>query len=503
MKPTEDLYFLIKSLSKGEKIYFKKFSKRHIIGGENKYVKLFDIIDNLSGQYDENTVKINFGKDKFINQIHVAKNYLFELILKSLYEFHSGKKSESVINENLEKIDFLLEKNLKKAAIKLLYKTKEIAKNSFHYEHLYRILETEAYIIAREYSKKATGELDRINIEKNEALEILGNISLYKTLNNKLNILTSKWSYSNDPDFKNKIRGIMEISEVKNELKASDYACRMELYRIKIKAYRFLLDDKNSLLYREKALLLMEQHPEIISKFPEKYISRIYDYINYALGTEAGIKKDIKIENHLWKMKTCLDAVLNSRKSLSVKALNWYYYYQMLIGYNYTTLNKEGFELAIASFGRDIDYFRKNLSPRYLLNIYYYCIISFFEFRNYEEALTWQQKFIQHKKASDFEELYLTMLIVSVILHYELGNYELAESLIKNARRYYRKMNFKNESAMVLLTFLRLLVNAGKEDYKKIYFELNEKLEILSKKETEIRFLNSFDFRKWVSNKLN
>jgi len=88
-------------------------------------------------------------------------------------------------------------------------------------------------------------------------LENLRNVSLYKTLNNKLNIITSKWSYSNDPDFQEKILKILEIPEVENESKAADYLSKLELFRIKIKAYRFLLNDEKSLYYREKAVQLM------------------------------------------------------------------------------------------------------------------------------------------------------------------------------------------------------------------------------------------------------
>lgn len=502
MKPSDELFKLIKSLSKAEKIYFKKFSKRHVIGAGNKYVKLFDVINKQDKIYDENNVKENFKGDRFVNQIHVAKNYLFDLILKSLYDFYSDKNSETVINENLTKISILTGKNLTGSANKILRKTKELAKDNFHYEHLYRVLESEAYITARSYSKGSTGLLEQLNREKNEALEMLSNVSLYKTLNNKLNVITSKWSYSNDPDFKKKIKEILEIPEVKNELKATDYPSILELYRIKIKAYRFLLDDENSLKYREKALLLMEQNPEIANKHPEKYISRLYDLINYALGTETGISKNFKIENYLEKMKKYLDAVLSSRKSPAVKALNWYYYFQMLIGYQYTILNKEGLNNSINRFSSQIEIHIKHLNPRYLLNIYYYCIISFFEFEEYEKALFWQQKFVNHKKAADFEELYLTILIVSVILHYELGNYDLAESLIKSTRRFYNKKNFKNETSKSLLSSLRQLTGSTGIETKKIFSELREKLEILSKKETELRFLNSFDFRKWVSSKL-
>lgn len=502
MKPADTLYKLIKSLTKGEKIYFKKFSKRHVLGSGNKYVKLFEIIDKSKNGYDENYVKKCFGNDKFINQIHVGKNYLFDLILQALYEYHADKDSETIINQNLSKIRLLSEKNLNNAARKLLNKTKDTSKVNFHYELLYKLLETEEYITAHEYSKNSMELLERLNKEKHEALENLRNVSLYKTLNNKLNIITSKWSYSNDPDFQEKILKILEIPEVENESKAADYLSKLELFRIKIKAYRFLLNDEKSLYYREKAVQLMEQYPEVIKNYPEKYISRLYDFINYALGTETGISKNFKIESYLVKMKKCLDMVLNSRMSPAIKALNWYYYFQMLIGYQYTVLNRDGFHTAILNFEREIELHTNYLRPRYLLNLYYYCIISFFEFKEYNNALVWQQKFINHKSAQQFEELFLTMLIVSVILHYELENFELAESLIKKTSRYYKKKGFKNESGKILISNLRMLNSAAKEDVNVIFKNLNEKLEILADKETEKRFLNSFNFRKWVSEKL-
>ena len=52
---SQDLFRLIKSLSIAEKRYFKIFANRHVRGEENKYVKLFDAID-------EQVTKIKLNK---------------------------------------------------------------------------------------------------------------------------------------------------------------------------------------------------------------------------------------------------------------------------------------------------------------------------------------------------------------------------------------------------------------------------------------------------------
>ena len=44
--PSQDLYKLIKSLTKTEKRYFSKFAEKHVIGDQNNYYKLFKVIDN-------------------------------------------------------------------------------------------------------------------------------------------------------------------------------------------------------------------------------------------------------------------------------------------------------------------------------------------------------------------------------------------------------------------------------------------------------------------------
>ncbi len=53
MKPSNDLFRLIKSLNKNEKGYFKKFVQLHSLGKNADYLLLFDEIDKQPDEYDE------------------------------------------------------------------------------------------------------------------------------------------------------------------------------------------------------------------------------------------------------------------------------------------------------------------------------------------------------------------------------------------------------------------------------------------------------------------
>ena len=88
MTPSEDLFRLIKSLTPNEKGYFKKFSKIHVREGKNNYMMLFEAIDKQI-EYDEKAIINKFSKEQFVKQFPVAKNYLYNLILKALDVYHS------------------------------------------------------------------------------------------------------------------------------------------------------------------------------------------------------------------------------------------------------------------------------------------------------------------------------------------------------------------------------------------------------------------------------
>jgi len=55
MKPSTELFDLIRSLSQSEKRYFKVYASKHVIGKENNYVRLFEAIGDSRGKSSSNT----------------------------------------------------------------------------------------------------------------------------------------------------------------------------------------------------------------------------------------------------------------------------------------------------------------------------------------------------------------------------------------------------------------------------------------------------------------
>lgn len=88
MKPNTDLFRLIKSLTRNEKGYFKKYAQVHGNTKNADYLLLFDEIDKQQDTYDEARLIARLKGKPMVHHLSVVKNYLFEMILKSLRSFH-------------------------------------------------------------------------------------------------------------------------------------------------------------------------------------------------------------------------------------------------------------------------------------------------------------------------------------------------------------------------------------------------------------------------------
>jgi hypothetical protein len=74
MATKNTIFNIVKSLSMNEKRYFKIYCKQHVVNGQNKYVLLFDLIDNQSVFDDEliknELSKLNYSKNNFSSDIN-------------------------------------------------------------------------------------------------------------------------------------------------------------------------------------------------------------------------------------------------------------------------------------------------------------------------------------------------------------------------------------------------------------------------------------------------
>ena len=134
---SDDLFRLIKSLNKQEKRYFKLHASRHVIGKQNKYVLLFDAIDAQQA-YDEKKIRQKFEGEPFTRQLHVAKNYLYQLIMTSLRNFHDSRR-EDKFYILMRDAQLLFDKGLYQQSEKVLQRAKRSAADNERFLQLLEV----------------------------------------------------------------------------------------------------------------------------------------------------------------------------------------------------------------------------------------------------------------------------------------------------------------------------------------------------------------------------
>lgn len=183
MRSSDNLYILIKSLTKGEKLYFKKFSSKQVKGDGNNYIRLFDAINNLVKKDDinETELKAILKSYKLINNFSVAKSYLYERILESLATQHKDEL-RALVNQSR----ILYSKNLLHLAMKSVQKTKKKAIKFKDNSTLLSMLNLEYNILTRLGSKASTDSLKKVFLQEKKIIEnILKEINKPSELNSR------------------------------------------------------------------------------------------------------------------------------------------------------------------------------------------------------------------------------------------------------------------------------------------------------------------------------
>ena len=491
MKVTDDLFQLIKSLDQSEKRYFKIFATMHIKGSEeNKYIMLFDAIDKQS-EYDEDEIRKKFKNEKFLNQLHVAKNYLYNNILKSLRLFHSERSKLNELMDILRDVQILYEKSLYKQCRKLLDKAKKIAYTYEKHSHILAVLDWEK-TLARTSAYANTEEKDLLGFydEINETMEKLRNINEYWKLTMNSFLLRKKQGEIRDKAELKKFNEIIKHPLLQSENKATSFQSKTFYFNIKGLYYFTNKDYKNLLNHCKKLVDLLEANPLLMKE--DNYIASLYNLLLVQIELR-------QYDDALNTIKKLRDFKSNST-AMQTRIFVTSYDTEINL-YLRTGEFEKGIPLikeieeGLKKFGEKLN---KESEALFSFNIAY----LYFGLGEYNNSLNWINKIINDKELTVREDIQCFARILNLLVHYELGNYDLIEYIMKSTRRYLSNKNKLNKFELITLNYIRKLINADIDDDKMyIYSEWKKELNAISDDILEIKAFEYFDFLSWLESK--
>lgn len=493
MKVTDDLFQLIKSLEPSEKRYFKVFTTMHIKGSDNnKYAKLFDAIDSQT-TYNEDEIRKQFQKEQFLNQLHVAKNYLYNTILKSLRLYHSEKSKVNELIDILRDVQLLYEKSLFKQCRKLLDKAKKIAYTYEKHSQILAVLDWEK-ILARTSSYAHIDEKELIEFynEHYETTEKLNNINEYWKLTMKSFLLRKKQGEIRDKKELKKFNEIINDPLLKSEDRAKTFLSKTFYHNIKGLYYLTNKDYKNLLVHCLKLVELLEANPLLMKE--DNYIASL----NNLLIVQIELKKYNDALVTIKKLRNL------ETKSPTMQARIFVTSYDTELNLYLRTGEFEKGITLVDEVESGLKKFKNRINKESEVLFNFNISYLYFGLEEYENSLKRINEIINDKELNIREDIQCFARILNLLVHYELRNFDLIEYIMKSTRRYLSNKNKLNKFELITLSYIRKLINAKTGDDRNFIFrEWKKELNNISDDILEIKAFEYFDFLSWIESKIS
>lgn len=498
MKPTNQLFDLIKSLSPEEEKKFTLLSS--LQAGDKNYIKLFNYIQNQES-YDEEEVKHHFKNEIFVQHFASEKNQLLHHILKSL-RFHRYETIASAkIDEDIKNIQLLFNKSLYKQSRKQLSVIKRNAHDFELFYSLLEIIELEKVLIDMEahFGDINYKTLNELIEEENTVFEKIENYAAYEVQLAKLNNLSSKLMIARSKE------DVKEITEVLKATKLIASTTGLLSYKSKI-IYLFTIGLGNSLLneidevYKafEELIVHMENKPEIISEMPDYYILAHGFLVKYYATKKQyndGFKMIDKLKSlSLNKFFNATDLQIAIFIQSYINEISLYAY----IGQHDKARN------IIPYVIKGLDKYEAKINNEELVKIYHTISMIYFGVGEYNKSLVWLNKIINTNYEDLRQDTIRISKLINLIIHFELGNDDLLTYIYKSSVRFFnhQKKQYKFESVF-LDYFKKIALSKRDSKQKDTYVKFKEELQMVFKDKYEKNALEFFNFYAWLDSKIH
>ncbi|MCC6723754.1 MAG: hypothetical protein IT258_04545 [Saprospiraceae bacterium] len=489
--PSSRLYDLIKSLTSAERRYFKLYVSSKD-ATSNKYVQLFDAIV-VSEQFDdEQLARMVYGKQPVeTRKYSELKSYLYELVIRSLQSFDEKSSVDYRLKNQLMGVRALFKRSHFEDCKAILAKVKKTAAEHEEFNVIIEVLNWEKRIAYTQHDINFLAtELERIAKEEQACLDKLSNISAYRNIFFRF-LVSIRRDVSRSKAQLEVFNSLMEHPLMKDESQALSYTAKVIYYRI-LSIYYFSTSSFESFYTSSNTLLaLMESNQFMLQEGVSEYISALNNHI---ISCGRLIKMD--------EVRQALDKLLKI-KPITIEdeaTINRLYYMNKFRLCISTGEFEEGAR-ELKKHQKIIGQYEKEQYVKSTFYLQYFCIN--FGIGNFDEALNSLNDWLKLSESMERKDLQSLARILNLIIHYELGNTMLLDSLLRSTYRYLNKANRLSEFERKMINFIR---EAGKPHSKRemqqILETLKQDFEDLSRQPSYGVF-ELFDIISWLESKIN
>ena len=493
-RSSDALFQLIKSLEKSEKRNFKLYIKRNSASEDLKSIQLFDALDKME-DYDEAQL-LNKNKNLRKQQLSNAKAYLYREILSSLRLIRQEENIDIQLHEQLDFARILYNKGLYLQSLRTLDKIKENARAHNQVTFLLQVLFFEKTIEALHITRSMQDRADQLAAEVNDVNDRLQQISVLSNLSLEL----YSWYIRNGVARNEKDEAAVQEFFEKN-LPADYSLCQgfyEKLYLYQSFCWYAFIRQDFLLYYRytQKWVDLFEKEPFMVVVETSHYIKGMHNL----LGAHFDLLNDQKFRETLRQFEAFSESDI-VKNNVNNRIQTFVYLY-------ISKLNQHFIDGTFTEGVSLVPYIEEKLKEywiyldRHRILVFYYKIAClYFGSGDYEMTIVFLSRIINWK-VDLRTDLQCYSRLLHLIAHYELGNFQLLEYLIKSVYRFMAKMGNLSLVEEEIFKFLRKSFNLSPGRLKPEFEKLLEKLKTYEKNRFETRAFVYLDIISWLESKI-
>jgi hypothetical protein len=493
VKKKEQLFQLIKSLTKEEKRHFKLYVNKYSSARENNYLKLFNVIDKQD-VYDETSIKKQFAGETFIKQLTVTKHYLQKQIIRSLQNLHYDDTIDLSMLALHHQIAVLYKKGHYEMCRELVKKGIETSSKNEMFLEWIGFLKWELDLINKMDITEYKNSLNNY-LEKTSHL-----LSLYE-INTKGNHLTNQLQIfaldaqafgSHNTQYHRLIKKIKDLI-LTTDFESLPLKTRFNLYFPLAQSYFAIFDYKTAFDYF--LMTFKELENEYKSKqLYEQYINTLIGliYASSAINRTDIVKKAFKE----LKLVPEVNHHISFRKA---ESLAFYPLINCAINgdfYNGVT--------AIEIIESFLKTHSEKVTPIQYIFAYYYAAYIYAGNGNNTLALKYLRKTDAYQNKDLLPNLRLGIKIMEITIFYDQRKYDLIESRLRSLQRQLHK----EDSAKAFLKkyskyFQKLIIHEpDSKEATELHKRFHKDLKQMALQD-QISLFIIFDMISWVESKID
>ena len=492
---SDTLFQLIHSLEKSEKRHFKLYIKRSSTKEDLKIVQLFDALDKLSDYDEKLLLKKLAGIEK--PQLSNLKTHLYKQILASLRLLKSAESIDLQLNETFDYAHILYKKGLFQQSLKLLDRAKETAKANQKFNFLAQVLALEKRIETLHITHSMQMRAEQLSAE---SLEVIGRIDMVARLSN-LALLVYSWyireGHARNEKDEARIRQFLAEQLPPRALEQKGFYERLYLYQIYNWSAFIGQDFLRYYRYSQKWVDLFAEQPLMIRVETGHYIKGLHNLLNAHFDLrnyqqfeltlrqfEEFAQTDRVRENDNFRIQTFL--------YITTAKINQHF---MLGTFKEGLLMVPDMEARLQEYDLFIDRHR-------LLVLNYKIATLYFGSGDYATCIDYLQRII-NDQVDMRNDLQCYARVLHLMAHFELGNFELMESLTKSVYRFMARKDNLTRVEEEMFRFLRHTFHMSRLALKAEFEKFLEKLKHLETNRFETRAFAYLDIISWVESKVH